>query len=147
MRIVRLSQLHNNATMYVVNLQAEHLFQALADPTRIRVVRLLAVTGEEACLCELVDSLLEPQYKLSRHVKILRQAGLLSVEKEGRWVYHRLVTGAGYLKHLYDMACALPDANGQFAGDLDRFEKRQELRVGGRCRVGIQNPELATQLS
>jgi ArsR family transcriptional regulator len=131
--------------MYIVNLQAEHLFQALADPTRIRVVRLLAATGEEACLCELVDSLLEPQYKLSRHVKILRQAGLLSAEKEGRWVYHRLVTGAGYLTHLYETVRALPDPDGQFAGDLERFEKRRELRVGGRCRVGIQHPELAVQ--
>lgn len=133
--------------MYVVNFQAEHLFQALADPTRIRVVRLLAATGEEACLCELVDSLLEPQYKLSRHVKILRQAGLLSAEKEGRWVYHRLATGTSYLKHLYDMMCALPDPNGLFAGDLECFEKRKALRVGGRCRVGIQHPELATQQS
>jgi ArsR family transcriptional regulator len=52
-----------------------------------------------------------------------------------------------YLKHLYDMACALPDPDGQFAGDLERFEKRWELRVGGRCRVGIQHPELATQQS
>lgn len=108
-------------------------------------MRLLAETGEEACLCELVDSLLEPQYKLSRQVKILRQAGLLSTEKDGRWVYHRLAAGAGYLKHLYDMVCALPDPNGLFAGDLERFEKRKALRVGGRCRVGIQNSELAVQ--
>ena len=56
-------------------------------------MRLLAMTGEETCLCELVDSLLEPQYKLSRHLKIIRQAGLLTAEKEGRWVYHRLVQG------------------------------------------------------
>ena len=56
------------------------------------MVRLLAVTKEELCLCEMVDSLLEPQYKLSRHLKILKQSGLLTAQKEGRWVYHRLVT-------------------------------------------------------
>ena len=89
--------------MHTVNVKPEDFFQALADPTRIRVVRLLASTGEESCLCELVDSLLEPQYKLSRHVKILRQAGLLSVEKSGRWVYHRLVTNVPYLLLLYEM--------------------------------------------
>jgi len=133
--------------VHLVNLHAEHLFQALADPTRIRAVRLLAATGDEACLCELVDSLLEPPYKLSRHLKILRQSGLLSAAKEGRWVYHRLVTGAGagYLRHLCDMMCALPDPAGVFAADLGRFENRRQLRVGGRCRVGIQNPELAAQ--
>lgn len=77
--------------MHSINIKPSEIFQALADPTRIRIVRLLAETREEACLCELVDSILEPQYKLSRHVKVLRQAGLLTAEKEGRWVYHRLV--------------------------------------------------------
>jgi ArsR family transcriptional regulator len=79
--------------MHTINVKPQDIFQALADPIRIRIIRLLAQTGEETCLCELVDSLLEPQYKLSRHVKILRQAGLLSAEKEGRWIYHRLVRG------------------------------------------------------
>ena len=79
--------------MHSINIKPSEIFQALADPTRIRIVRLLAETREEACLCELVDSILEPQYKLSRHVKVLRQAGLLTAEKEGRWVYHRLVEG------------------------------------------------------
>jgi len=74
-------------------------------------MRLLAMTGEETCLCELVDSLLEPQYKLSRHLKIIRQAGLLTAEKEGRWVYHRLVQGIQFLEPLYQMLKALPDCS------------------------------------
>ena len=129
--------------MHLINIQPQDLFQALADPTRIRIMHLLAMTGEEACLCELVDSLLEPQYKLSRHLKILRQAGLLTAEKEGRWVYHRLVHGIRYLEPLYQMLEALPDSDGVFAADLARFRERMCLREGGRCRVGIQNPELA----
>lgn len=106
-------------------------------------MRLLTIAGEETCLCELVDSLLEPQYKLSRHLKILRQAGLLTAEKEGRWVYHRLVRGIRFLEPLYQMLEALPDNDGVFAADLARFRERMCLREGGRCRVGIQNPELA----
>ncbi len=129
--------------MHTINLQPQEIFQALADPTRIRIVRLLAETGEEACLCELVDSLLEPQYKLSRHVKILRQAGLLSAEKDGRWVYHRLVRGVAYLELAYEMLRALPDADGLFAHDLRNFRERMCLREGGRCRVGIRTPSLA----
>ena len=69
--------------MHVVNVKPEVVFQGLADPTRIRVLRVLAASRAEACLCELVDSLLEPQYKLSRHLKVLRQVGLLAAEKEG----------------------------------------------------------------
>ena len=129
--------------MHTINVKPPEVFQALADSTRIRIVRLLAETREEACLCELVDSLLEPQYKLSRHVKVLRQAGLLSAEKEGRWVYHRLVEGIPYLDRVHEALKALPDVDGSFARDLENFRGRMCLREAGRCRIGIQTPELA----
>ena len=129
--------------MHSIAVKPEEVFQALADLTRIRVVRLLASTGEESCMCELVDSLLEPHYKLSRHVKSLRQAGLLSMEKSGRWVYHRLVTDVPYLVHLYDMVRALPDKDRVFTQDLQRFKARLCLREGGRCQLGIQAPQFA----
>ena len=129
--------------MHVVAIHPPELFQALADSTRLRIMRLLATTREESCLCEMVDSLLEPQYKLSRHLKILRQSGLLTTQKEGRWVYHRLVTGQPYLTRLYATIRALPDVEGNFASDLVRFRRRMGLREAGRCRVGIQTPELA----
>ncbi|MHB9021265.1 MAG: ArsR/SmtB family transcription factor [Halothiobacillus sp.] len=129
--------------MHLINIQPQDIFQSLADPTRVRIMRLLAMTGEETCLCELVDSLLEPQYKLSRHLKIIRQAGLLTAEKEGRWVYHRLVQEVLFLEPLYQMLKTLPDNDGIFAADLARFRERMCLREDGRCRVGIQNPELA----
>jgi ArsR family transcriptional regulator len=129
--------------MHSINIKPSEIFQALADPTRIRIVRLLAETREEACLCELVDSVLKPQYKLSRHVKVLRQAGLLSAVKEGRWVYHRLVEGIPHLDRLHEALKALPDIDGSFARDLENFRGRMCLREAGRCRIGIQTPELA----
>lgn len=129
--------------MHVMNIQPELVFQALADPTRIRILRVLATSGEEACLCELVDSLLEPQYKLSRHLKVLRQVGLLAAEKDGRFVYHQMVVRHAHLKALYGVIRALPDSSGTFAADLRRFRERKRLRESGRCRVGIQTPSLA----
>ena len=129
--------------MHLVAISAPEVFQALADPTRLRIVRLLATTREESCLCELVDSLREPQYKLSRHLKLLRQSGLLTAEKEGRWIYHRLVIGRPYLTRLWAAVRVIPDANREFASDLARFRKRMALREAGRCRVGIQTPEFA----
>jgi len=129
--------------MILVNIRAEALFQALADPTRIRIVRLLASMEEEACLCEFVDSLLEPPYKLSRHLKVLRQAGFLSSEKDGRWVYHRLVEDKPHLERLYAVILSLPDTDEVFIKDMERFKERMKLRKNGRCRIGILTEQLA----
>jgi ArsR family transcriptional regulator len=107
-------------------------------------MRLLVDTGEEICLCELVDSLQELQYKLSRHLKTLRQAGLLSAIKDGRWLYHRLVTGSPTMGPLSDLIRSVPDEDDVFSGDLARFRERICLREDGRCRVGIQTSDLAT---
>lgn len=123
--------------MQVIEVPIEEAFQALSDVTRLRIVRLLATTREEACLCELVDSLLEPQYKLSRHLKILRQAGLLTAEKDGRWVYHRLVTQPKYVNALFQLIASLPDVDAIYADDLTRFSQRLCRREDGRCRLGV----------
>ena len=131
--------------MQIVEIPIEDTFGALSDRTRLRIVQLLAATGEEACLCELVDSLLEPQYKLSRHLKILRQTGLLNAEKEGRWVYHRLVAGPDHLQTLFEWIATLPDPAGDYAADRKRFQKRLAHREAGRCRVGVLTNALKTE--
>lgn len=128
--------------MHLLKTQPETIFQALSDPTRIRVIRLLTKTDEEACLCEFVDSLLEPEYKLSRHIKILRSSGLLTAKKDGRWVYHRLVSGTPYLVSLYETIKHLPDSEGFFKRDLANFKKRIRMREDGRCQVGILAEDL-----
>jgi len=131
--------------MHAITIQPENIFQALADETRLRVIRLMVTTSEESCLCELVDSLLEPSYKLSRHLKILRQAGLLSSQKEGRWVYHRLLMKPPYLESLYATVQALPDREGIYSADLKRFRQRLCLREEGRCQIGIQSDEFKAE--
>ena len=131
--------------MQLIKGPIETTFQALSDPTRLRVIRLLASTHEEACLCEFVDSLLEPQYKLSRHLKGLRQAGLLDAEKDGRWVYHRLVTGPDHLQSLFNIIATLPDPDGVYEADLERFRQRLCHREGGRCRVGVLTDALKSE--
>lgn len=125
--------------MHVLNVQPETLFQALSDPTRIRIIRLLADSKDEACLCEMAESLDEPEYKLSRHVKVLKQTGLISAEKDGRWIYHRLISDSPDLKPLYKFVQNLTDSNKQFQTDLKRFIKRRKNRLDGRCRTETQN--------
>ncbi|VAW64414.1 hypothetical protein MNBD_GAMMA11-517 [hydrothermal vent metagenome] len=128
--------------MHSLIINPESLFQALSDTTRLRIIRLLATTEQEICLCELVDTLLEPQYNLSRHLKVLRQTGFLTSQKEGRWVYHRLTTAPDYLQQLYSMVRSLPDTEGVYRMDLENFNKRIALREGGRCQVGILSNKL-----
>ena len=121
--------------MLTVIVDSETIFQALSDQTRIRILRLLIESGEEACLCELADSLEEESYKLSRHLKVLRQAGVLSAEKDGRWIYHKLVRGVPHLNHLYASVKSLPDTRGVFVKDQKIFKKRRSFRQGGRCKT------------
>ncbi len=126
--------------MHILTITPETLFQALSDTTRLRIIRLLAMTDEEVCLCELVDVLLEPQYKLSRHLKVLRQAGLLTFQKEGRWVYHRLTAEPDYRQQLYALIRSLPDPDNAYSTDLKHFENRMAFREDGRCRVAFVSP-------
>ena len=64
------------------------LFHALSDPIRIRVIELLA--NGERCVCDLMADLDLAQSRLSWHLKTLKDAGLVSDRREGRWSYYTL---------------------------------------------------------
>ena len=64
-------------------------FDALSDETRRRILALLAMEGE-LCVCELHFALAMPQPKVSRHSSVLRDADVLSVRRDGTWIYYRL---------------------------------------------------------
>lgn len=68
--------------------QARPLLKALADPLRLRVIEVLG--GGERCVCDLTTDLGLAQSKLSFHLKVLKEAGLLADRQEGRWIYYRL---------------------------------------------------------
>ena len=63
-------------------------FHALSDATRLDIIRLLS--GGERCVCELTDALDAAQSRLSFHLKVLKDAGLVTDRREGRWVYYTL---------------------------------------------------------
>lgn len=67
-------------------------FAVLADPARLRLLSLLAsAEGGEACVCDLVEPLERSQPTVSHHLKILSDAGLVTGDKRGRWVWYRIV--------------------------------------------------------
>ena len=65
-------------------------FAALADPVRLRLLSLIAAT-DEVCACDLLHPLGKSQPTVSHHTKALAEAGLITGEKRGRWVYWSLV--------------------------------------------------------
>jgi ArsR family transcriptional regulator len=72
-----------------------HIFKALGDPTRVRLVSLIAAhEGAEACVCDLTDPVGLSQPTVSHHLKLLVEAGLLTREQRGRWSFYRIVDGA-----------------------------------------------------
>lgn len=68
--------------------EARQLLKALADPIRLGIVEALA--GGERCVCDLTGELAVAQSRLSFHLRVMKQAGLLADRQDGRWVYYRL---------------------------------------------------------
>jgi ArsR family transcriptional regulator, arsenate/arsenite/antimonite-responsive transcriptional repressor len=67
-------------------------FAALADPVRLRVFSLIASEAAgEVCACDLVEPVGRSQPTVSHHLKVLREAGLVTSEKRGTWVWYRAV--------------------------------------------------------
>jgi ArsR family transcriptional regulator len=66
------------------------IFRALGDPTRVRIVNLLAHSEGPLCVCELVPMLGVSQPTVSHHLKKLHEAGLLEREQRTKWAYYSL---------------------------------------------------------
>jgi len=72
--------------------QARQLLKALGDPLRLQVIQALA--QGERCVCDLTTDLDLSQSRLSFHLKVLKDAGLLSDCQRGRWIYYQLKPAA-----------------------------------------------------
>ncbi len=66
------------------------IFRSLADPSRVKIVNLLATTGEPVCVCNLIQPLGLSQPTVSHHLKKLTEVGLLDREQRGKWAYFSL---------------------------------------------------------
>ena len=68
--------------------RAAELFHALSDEARVEIVSVL-LSGEH-CVCDLMDVVGAAQSRLSYHLKVLKDAGLVTDRREGRWSYYTL---------------------------------------------------------
>jgi len=72
--------------------RATRLFHALSDPTRLSILQRLRFG--ERCVCDLTDALEAAQSRLSFHLMVLKDAGLVTDRRDGRWMYYTLNTDA-----------------------------------------------------
>ena len=98
--------------------RAARLFHALSDETRLAVVEMLH--DGERCVCELQDALDAAQSRLSFHLRVLKDAGVVSDRREGRWVYYSLN---------HDAFGELADA----VADLKPARRALPVRAGNGC--------------
>ena len=88
--------------------RAVALFHALSDATRLGILDMLR--DGERCVCDLQDGLDAAQSRLSFHLRVLKEAGLVADRREGRWAYYRIVPEA--VREVHDLANGLQPATG-----------------------------------
>jgi len=98
--------------------ETARLFHALSDPTRLAILDRLR--DGERCVCDLMDSLDAAQSRLSFHLKVLKEAGLVSDRRDGRWVYYTLSQGI------------LADAEA-YVGELKAAARASRKTLGVNC--------------
>jgi ArsR family transcriptional regulator, arsenate/arsenite/antimonite-responsive transcriptional repressor len=110
------------------------ILEAMTDPTRLRLLRLLR--GQELCVCELVDALRMPQYKISRHLRSLRAVGLVETRRDGRWMHYRLGQRglrARLVQDLLSVLCEHVDRAPLVKQDDSSLRLRLAAGRAGRC--------------
>jgi ArsR family transcriptional regulator len=95
------------------------IFKALADDTRLRVLKLLS--RGELCVCEIAAALDLEQPRLSFHLRILKEAGIVADRRQERWILYRLNDADMFLRFLF-LAIQEKNPNAQALADLSRLE-------------------------
>ena len=102
------------------------LFKALGDETRLRIVALLS--HGDLCVCHIHEALGLSQPNVSRHLAVLRAAGIVDDRRDGKWVYYRLASQAD------------ADCKRQLETLARAFAKRETLRRDVERLVKIRGP-------
>ena len=87
---------------------AAALFHALSDETRLGILEMLR--DGERCVCDLQEGLEAAQSRLSFHLRVLKEAGLVTDRREGRWSDYSIVPGT--LGEVHDLAVAMQPRKG-----------------------------------
>ncbi len=117
-----------------------NILKLLSNEIRLKIIWLLIKAKRSLCVCELVDALDQNQYNVSRHLKILKDAGLVEEKRDGRWVFYSLGSPkTPFQRLLFKAILTIPDR--VFLLESERLKRRLKLRKDGRCVVGINSKE------
>ena len=109
--------------------------KALAEPHRLKLFWLLIHVDQKITVAEAMDVTGESQYNVSRNLKMLFKAKLLTQEKRGKWVYYTLAKQSlAYWQSLIESVRQLPKE--PFSNVTSRCRVRLGMRVDGECVVG-----------
>lgn len=98
------------------------LFAALADRTRLRLLNLMA--GREVCVCHFVEILGQSQPKISRHLAYLRQAGIVTARREGKWMHYSICAPVdGAAASILTASLAAMDSDKQMRTDRAKLNR------------------------
>lgn len=117
------------------------VFKACADETRLRILFLLS--EGELCVCEIVAVLDMPQGKISRHLSVLKHAGLVSDRRNGIWIYYSLAEPGTALKRL--LGDYLAQERERHVTVVEDLKRLNNLACNG--QICIPNPSPATGIS
>ncbi len=110
------------------------IIKSLSEQTRIRILALLH-QAQEACVSEIVDTLDESQYKVSRHLKVLQDAGMVVGKKKGRWIFYQLNESQIHFQGLL-LTAVKHITSDILKEDLERFKKRWAKPINNKCING-----------
>ena len=103
------------------------LFKALADETRLRVLKLLG--HGELCVCEIAAALGLEQPRLSFHLRILKEAGIVQVRRRERWILYRLSEDDLFIRFL------LLAVDEKISHEQARLDRKRLAAFGGRNKI------------
>lgn len=120
--------------------------KALSEPNRLHLFWLLLHIDQRVTVAEAMDVIGDTQYNVSRNLKMLHKAGLLTPEKQGKWVYYTLKEQtAPHCLALVDSVRFLPEEN--FSDVIKRCLIRLSMRVNDQCVVGANSDEWLSAIS
>jgi ArsR family transcriptional regulator len=121
-------------------------FKALSDKTRLKILWLLMKAETKVCVCEIMDSLEESHCNISRHLKILKHAGLVKEKKDGRWAYFSLPEQSSPFQELIRQAILSIPEEYCFT-HTQKLKLRLSLRENEKCVIGLKNEQWVQALN
>lgn len=111
-------------------------YKALANECRLRLVNILIHAGTPLCICEMMDALEKEQYQISRCLSALKDAALVTEERDGRLIFFALDASDAVNRALFASVHSIDrEAHNVFTEDLERLRARLAKRENGKVIV------------